>query len=223
MILLVSVILIFISIIVSVINFKKINKALINHHFYNGKVNETKKEGCKLKGNPYMKWSDIMAGIAIDKWIDAQLDYQRLVKSGLYSDKEYEELCDFVSGCSRKYDERLRWLCDHNGVEHRGRSTASRMFYDSPFDYIITTYGWKNGVRTQWIRGYKNKADLIATYEKHYNSYEEMKNDFTDPFHILDTNAEYLGRVVNGEAVLGKDKGIFSGGYTVNCPDFNPF
>lgn len=173
-------------------------------------------------GNPSMKWCDIICGIAIDNWINAQLEKQRLVDSGLYSYDEFKELCSFTSGCSKDYNGRLRWCCDHNVIEYRTRSTGSRWVYDSPVDYIITVYYWKNGYRCQYVRGYKDKDTLVFKDVQYCNSYDEFKDRIADPYHIMDNDPTFLGRVVNGKAILGQERGLWDGGSQIACPDFDP-
>ena len=49
------------------------------------------------------KWTDVIAQMAVDDFFDRVEEKHRLVGTGLYSEGEYNELCDFTGFFSCDY------------------------------------------------------------------------------------------------------------------------
>ena len=155
------------------------------------------------------KWTDVIAQIAIDDFFDAVEEKHRLVDTGLYTNQEYEELCDFTGFFSCDYAGRFHWCKLHNVIEHRGRSAWSKMWYDSPIDHIITIYGTSDIN----VKGYKDKKHVFELHFSNLNCWDDYKREVTDKYHVLDNDPTFLGRrdTVNGLNWIGDGSNIFGG------------
>ena len=136
------------------------------------------------------KWTEIIAEDAIDRFLDAVEEKHRLVDTGLYTDQEFEELCDFTGFFSCDYVGRFLWCKSHNMIEYRGRSQWSRWWYDSPVDHILTIYG-NDDIN---VKGYKNKKHVLELHFSNLYSWDDYKREVTDKYHLLDNDPDFLGR-----------------------------
>lgn len=153
------------------------------------------------------KWTDVIAEIAIDDFFDAVEERHRLVDTGLYTNQEYEELCDFTGAFSCDYERRFLWCKSHNVIEFRGRSAWSKMWYSSPVDHILTIYGESNIN----VKGYKDKKHVLELHISNLWSWDDYKREVTDKYHLLDNDPDFLGRrdTVNGLNWIGDGSRIF--------------
>jgi len=154
------------------------------------------------------KWTDVIAQIAIDDFFDAVEEKHRLVDTGLYTNQEYEELCDFTGFFSCDYAGRFHWCKLHNVIEHRGRSAWSKMWYSSPIDHILTIYGTSDIN----VKGYKDGKHVFELHFNNLNYWDDYKREVTDKYHVLDNDPTFLGRrdTVNGLNWIGDGSRIFS-------------
>lgn len=162
---------------------------------YNNMENKETNKDEQVAGGPMWPgrcWSDILADIALDRWINGVIAYRRLVDTGLYTHAEYKELCDFTyflgMGCD--YKGRFKWCKNHNMIELRGRNAFSQWFYDSPVDHIITVYG-TNELN---VKGYKGKKHVLELHFSNLNSWEDYKREVLDKYHLMDMNPDFIGR-----------------------------
>ena len=155
---------------------------------------------------PVHKWTDVIANIAIDRFLDAIEENRRLVDTGLYSRQEFQELCDFTGFFSCDYVGRFLWCKSHNMIEYRGRSEWSRWWYDSPVDHILTIYG-NDDIN---VKGYKDKRHVLELHFSNLWSWDDYKREVTDKYHLLDNDPDFLGRrdTVNGVNWIGDGSGL---------------
>lgn len=139
---------------------------------------------------PVHKWTDVIANIAIDRFLDAIEENRRLVDTGLYTRGEFQELCDFTHTFWCDYENRFLWCKSHNVIEYRGRSEWSRWWYDSPVDHILTVYG-QDDIN---IKGYKDKRHVLELHFSGLNTWDDYKREVTDKYHLLDNDPDFLGR-----------------------------
>jgi len=168
---------------------------------------EAEKENKELTGINTHKWTEVIAQIAIDRFFDAMEEKHRLVDTGLYSNTEYEELCDFTGFFSCDYDGRFLWCKSHNVIEYRGRSEWSRWWYDSPVDHILTIYG-QSDIN---VKGYKDKRHVLELHFSNLNCWDDYQREVTDKYHLLDNDPDFLGRrdTVQGLNWIGDGSNIF--------------
>jgi len=152
------------------------------------------------------KWTDIIANEAIDHFLEAVEERRRLVDTGLFTNSEYEELCDFTGFFSCDYDGRFLWCKSHNVIEYRGRSAWSKMWYSSPVDHILTVYG-NSDVN---VKGYKDGKHVFELHFSNLSCWDDYQREVTDKYHLLDNDPDFLGRRddVNGINWIGKANGI---------------
>lgn len=152
------------------------------------------------------KWTDIIANEAIDHFLEAVEERRRLVDTGLFTNSEYEELCDFTGFFSCDYDGRFLWCKSHNVIELRGRSAWSKMWYSSPVDHILTVYG-NSDVN---VKGYKEGKHIFELHFSNLSCWDDYQREVTDKYHLLDNDPDFLGRRddVNGINWIGKANGI---------------
>ena len=148
------------------------------------------------------KWTEIIASEAIDHFLDAVIEKRRLVESGLYTEREYQELCDFTGFFSTDYDGRFLWCKSHNVIEYRGRSAWSKMWYSSPVDHILTVYG-SDDIN---VKGYKDGRHVFELHFSNLSCWDDYQREVTDKYHLLDNDPDFLGRrdTINGLNVLGR-------------------
>jgi hypothetical protein len=152
------------------------------------------------------KWTDIIANEAIDHFLEAVEERRRLVDTGLFTNSEYEELCDFTGFFSCDYDGRFLWCKSHNVIEYRGRSAWSKMWYSSPVDHILTVYG-NSDVN---VKGYKDGKHVFELHFSNLSCWDDYQREVTDKYHLLDNDPDFLGRRddMNGINWIGKANGI---------------
>lgn len=172
---------------------------------------ETQNTGneCQMQGINTHKWTEVIAQIAIDNFFDAIEEKHRLVDTGLYTNQEYEELCDFTGTFSCDYDGRFIWCKKHNVIEYRGRSQWSKWWYSSPVDHILTIYG-NSDIN---VKGYKDRKHVMELHFSNLNSWDDYQREVTDKYHLLDNDPDFLGRrdTVNGLNWIGDGSNIFGG------------
>lgn len=137
------------------------------------------------------KWTDIIASIAIDRWLDAIEEKRRLVDTGLFTSAEHKELCAFTKFFSCDYKKRFLWSKLHNLIEYRGRSTWSHWWYgETDVDHIITVYGPKDIN----VKGFKNKKHVLELHYDNLETWDDYKRVVLEPYHLMEKNPEFLGR-----------------------------
>lgn len=152
-------------------------------------------------------WADILCDQILDQWLYGVEERRRLVKTGLYTEQEYSELCRFTSWFRRDYEGRFQWCKTHHVIERRARSLWSRWWYDSPIDEIITVYG----THEINVKGYKDKKYVLSLHLKNLNSFEDFEREILDKYHLMVKNPDFLGRrdEVKGISWIGDGTGIF--------------
>lgn len=157
------------------------------------------------------KWTDIIDDYVWDCVFSALDEHARLVKSGLYTENEYTELCDFTGKVSCDYVGRFRWCCDHRVIEYRGRSQWSHWVDDSPVDHILTVYGPTDDI---CIKGYKDAKHVL---EEHLScaDYNEYKSKVIDRLCLLEKNPTFIGKRVDniGENRIAQGNGVTGEAY----------
>lgn len=154
-------------------------------------------------------WSDILFEQAIDQWLYGVEERRRLVATGLYTEKEFKELCSYIKygGLWRDYAGRFLWCKSHNVIERRGRSIWSQIWFDSIVDEIITVYS-NNDIN---VKGYKNGKYVLELHFSNLNTYDDYKREVLDKYRLLERNPDFLGRrdTVNGINWIGDGSVIF--------------
>lgn len=153
------------------------------------------------------KWTDVIAQMAVDDFFDRVEEKHRLVDTGLYSEGEYNELCDFTGFFSCDYVGRFLWCKSHNVIECRGRSAWSKMWYSSPVDHILTIYG-NSDIN---VKGYKDGKHVMELHFSNLNSWDDYQREVTDKYHLLDNDPDFLGRrdTIQGLNWIGDGSNIF--------------
>lgn len=153
------------------------------------------------------KWTDIIDKIVIDRIFGAIEEKRRLVGTGLYTEQEFLELCNFTGYFSCDYANRFLWCKKHNMIEYRGRSTWSTWWHDSPVDHILTVYG-ENDIN---VKGYKNKKHVLELHFSNLNSWNDYKTNVIDKFRLMTKNPEFIGRrdINKGINWIGDGTGLF--------------
>ena len=154
-------------------------------------------------------WSDMFFEEIVNAWLYAIEEKRRLVTTGLYTEKEFLELCSFIKwrGLWKDYSGRFLWCKEHNVIERRGRTIWSQLWYDSPVDEIITVYGTKDIN----VKGYKKGKHVLELHFNGLNTWDDYKREILDKYHLCERNPDFIGRrdTVKGINWIGDGTGIF--------------
>lgn len=176
-------------VIIAVITFIKIKRYKKVQAAKESKIAVEETDQKKLTYNT-KKWTDVIDSIVWDHVINSVIEKRRLVGSGLFSEQEFSELCDFTGKVSCDYSGRFLWCKSHCVIERRGRSTGSKWFHDSPVDEIVVVYR-PSEVN---VKGYKDKKHVLEWHLTDCYSWDDFKARVTDPLHVLDNDPSFIGR-----------------------------